>query len=171
MSSGAKSLRSLLLAFVSPSLESPSPQLHDEVRKSTGRHNRKRCRRSGAEIYETWLASRALTHEKGEYLAPGAHRPLSRSSLKLACEITRLCAFDLLNLLWALHPWRTVLMVSLEFIRGVFPVFRGYSQALLINEVCFHDFHPGRTCLTDSYVSCNHWFRTKILPGLGLLNL
>ncbi|KAI0921286.1 hypothetical protein AcW1_004692 [Taiwanofungus camphoratus] len=135
MSSGAKSLRSLLLAFVSPSLESPSPQLHDEVRKSTGRHNRKRCRRSGAEIYETWLASRALTHEKGEYLAPGAHRPLSRSSLKLACEITRLCAFDLLNLLWALHPWRTVLMVSLEFIRGVFPVFRGYSQALLINEL------------------------------------
>lgn len=38
-------------------------------------------------------------------------------------------------MLWSLHPWRIGLTLALEIIRGLSPAFKGYSQALLINEV------------------------------------
>lgn len=89
-------------------------------------------------IYALWAASRK-NGRTGEYIGPGAHRPFCARSLSLAFDIIRLCVADLLVLLWTLHPWRSLLLVILELIRGVFPAFRGYSQALLINEVrTFH---------------------------------
>lgn len=90
-------------------------------------------------IYALWAASRK-TGRAGENIGPGAHRPFCARSLSLAFDIIRLCVADLLVLLWTLHPWRSLLLVILELVRGVFPAFRGYSQALLINEVCLS--HP-----------------------------
>ncbi|KAG5653086.1 hypothetical protein H0H81_002385 [Sphagnurus paluster] len=37
--------------------------------------------------------------------------------------------------LWALNPVRTTLMMSLNVIRSLFPAFRGYSQAMIIDEL------------------------------------
>jgi len=71
----------------------------------------------------------------GEAVVPGAHRPFCARSLSLALEIARLCVADLLLVLWSLHPWRSLLLVILELVRGIFPAFRGYSQALIINEL------------------------------------
>lgn len=85
-------------------------------------------------IYALWAASR-ISGRTAEIIGPGAHRPFCAQSLGLAFEIIRLCVADLMLLLWTLHPWRSLLLVILELVRGVFPAFRGYSQALLINEV------------------------------------
>ncbi|EPT02731.1 hypothetical protein FOMPIDRAFT_128800 [Fomitopsis schrenkii] len=77
----------------------------------------------------------ALRNLCTESARPGAHRPFCARSLSLAFDVIRLCVADLLVLLWTLHPWRSLLLLILELVRGVFPAFRGYSQALLINEL------------------------------------
>jgi len=126
-------VRILLSDFFFPTAHNP-PDHHAHLKFSHESEQTFGPRCSNNELFETWLASRSSSG-RGEYLGPGAHRPLGKSSLNLAYKIMRLCAIDLFSLLWALHPWRTLLMVSLEFIRGIFPAFRGYSQALLINEL------------------------------------
>ncbi|KAJ7179429.1 P-loop containing nucleoside triphosphate hydrolase protein [Mycena filopes] len=83
--------------------------------------------------YDTWLASRLLPG--GEQLVPGAHRPLSLPNLNLAFIIVRTCAFDFFSHLLSLHPVRTMLMMSLNIIQSSFPAFRGYTQALIIDEL------------------------------------
>ncbi|KZT71596.1 P-loop containing nucleoside triphosphate hydrolase protein [Daedalea quercina L-15889] len=85
-------------------------------------------------IYALWAASRKSSRA-GEAIGPGAHRPFSVRTLSFAFDLIRLCVADLLLVLWSLHPWRSVLLIILELVRGVFPAFRGYSQALLINEL------------------------------------
>jgi hypothetical protein len=87
-------------------------------------------------VYDAWLISRAMSGLKGLYLVPGAQRPFNRTNAILAGIIIKDCAFDLLRLLWELHPIRTTVMFSLNLIRSLFPAFRGYSQALIIDEVC-----------------------------------
>jgi hypothetical protein len=42
---------------------------------------------------------------------------------------------NLLKDLWLLNPVRTTLMMVANVVRGLFPAFRGYSQAMIINEV------------------------------------
>ncbi|OBZ76416.1 Lipid A export ATP-binding/permease protein MsbA [Grifola frondosa] len=69
--------------------------------------------------------SRKSTCEPGDTLA----------NVTLAYKISNLCASDLFSLLWKTHPLRTVLMVVVDIVRGIFPAFRGYSQALIINEL------------------------------------
>ncbi|PCH41253.1 nucleoside triphosphate hydrolase protein [Wolfiporia cocos MD-104 SS10] len=86
-------------------------------------------------IHQYWLQSRLLPSGRKGHLAPGAHRPLNLSTLQLAYKILSLSAVDLLKSIWDLHPWRFLLMVSIEFLRGIMPAYRGYSQALLINEL------------------------------------
>ncbi|KAJ6567181.1 P-loop containing nucleoside triphosphate hydrolase protein [Mycena vulgaris] len=83
--------------------------------------------------YDVWLASRLLP--RGETLVPGAHRSLSLSNVKLAYIIIRTCAVDFFAHIFSLHPVRTTLMMSLNVVRSIFPAFRGYSQALIIDEL------------------------------------
>lgn len=66
---------------------------------------------------------------------PGAQRPINETNIKLAFTIARACLLDLLSALWALHPVRTSLMMVLHIVRGFFPAFRGYSQAMIVDEV------------------------------------
>jgi len=66
---------------------------------------------------------------------PGAHRPINEENIRLAVTITRGCVFDLFILLWSLHPVRTTLMMVINVVRGMFPAFRGYSQAMIVDEV------------------------------------
>ncbi|GJE84393.1 ABC transporter ATP-binding protein [Phanerochaete sordida] len=86
-------------------------------------------------LYDAWLASRAVPANKGGLLTPGAQRPLSRENVALAARIARRSSLGVLSLLWQLYPGRILALVSLDLLRGAFPVVRGYSQALIINEV------------------------------------
>lgn len=66
---------------------------------------------------------------------PGAQRPVNETNIKHALTIARACIPDLMYTLWALHPVRTTLMMILQIVRGFFPAFRGYSQAMIVDEV------------------------------------
>ena len=90
---------------------------------------------SNGSLYGAWLASRAVPTNKGVLLTPGAQRPLSRENIALAASIARRSCLDIFTILWQLYPWRVVAMVAMDVFKGVFPAFRGYSQALIINEV------------------------------------
>jgi len=86
-------------------------------------------------IQKAWLASRVIPRRRGSYLMPGAHRPINEANIRLAITIARGCAFDLFRVLWGLHPVRTTLMMIVNVVRGLFPAFRGYSQAMIVDEV------------------------------------
>lgn len=66
---------------------------------------------------------------------PGAQRPINEQNFRLALTIVRACVFDLVKALWGLHPVRTSLMMVLHIIRAIFPAFRGYSQAMIVDEL------------------------------------
>lgn len=86
-------------------------------------------------LYDAWLASRAVPAAKGVLLTPGAQRPLSRDNIALAARIASRSSLGVLALLWQLYPCRILVLVALDLCRGAFPVFRGYSHAMIINEV------------------------------------
>ena len=86
-------------------------------------------------VYDAWLASRVIPRRRGALLVAGAQRPLTHANTKLAYTITKECAYELLVQLWGLHPFRTTVMMCLNILRGLFPAFRGYSQAMIIDEV------------------------------------
>lgn len=86
-------------------------------------------------VYDAWLASREIPGESGLYLVPGAPRSLTMKNAHLAFYVTQTCTLDLLKILWGLNPLRTTLMMSLNIIRSLFPAFRGYSQALIVDEL------------------------------------
>jgi hypothetical protein len=86
-------------------------------------------------VYDAWLASRVIPRRRGTFLVAGGQRPLTHANTKLACAIMRTCSYDLLVHLWGLHPIRTTVMMGLNILRGLFPAFRGYSQAMIIDEV------------------------------------
>lgn len=92
-------------------------------------------------IHDVWLASRKFEH-KAEigYLAPGAHRQFNLRNIYLAYEMLRVHTFEMFRTIWV--P-RTSLVFLFNLCRGVFPAFRGYSQALIIDEV--------RLLITRSY--------------------
>ncbi len=106
-------------------------------------------------LYDAWLASRIISQNKGDYLSPGAHRSISAYNLRLALAISKRCAFDFFALLWNLHPFRIIVMISFDLLRGVFPAFRGYSQALIIDEVRYFSAFPrSRILKYSSLRSC-----------------
>lgn len=124
-------LRSRLLEMLAPAEKQPSRRssnAHPEAAPSN-------VENSYGPLYQAWLASRAVPASKGVLLTPGAQRPLSRENITLAAFIARRSCYDVLALLWTLYPWRIVAMVSMDVFKGLFPAFRGYSQALIINEV------------------------------------
>ncbi|CAK5275788.1 unnamed protein product [Mycena citricolor] len=83
--------------------------------------------------YDAWLSSRMRDGE--EMLSPGVHRSFSIRNVKLAYTIVRTCALDLFLDILELHRMRTIVMMSLNIIRSIVPAFRGYSQALIIDEL------------------------------------
>ncbi|KAG0699862.1 P-loop containing nucleoside triphosphate hydrolase protein [Suillus ampliporus] len=86
-------------------------------------------------IQKAWLASRVIPRRRGSYLMPGAHRSINEANIRLAVTITRGCVFDLFRVLWSLHPVRTTFMMIINVVRGLFPAFRGYSQAMIVDEL------------------------------------
>lgn len=86
-------------------------------------------------LEQAWLASRVVPRHRGTYLMPGAQRPINEPNIKLALTIAQACFPDLLSTLWALHPVRTSVMMFLHIVRAFFPAFRGYSQAMIVDEV------------------------------------
>lgn len=102
------------------SSSSPSPAADPRPRRS---------------VYDAWLASRVPSHQNGGYITAGAQRPLTRANLRLVQRIAELCVPQMLQLFWSRHPYRAFIMVALSFVRGTFPVFKGYTHALIINEI------------------------------------
>ena len=86
------------------------------------------------DVYGDWLTSRRMASGT-ECLSPGAQRPLTPQNFALACNLLRSCTPEILACLWEMHPFRISLMVTLDLVRGVLPAFRGYSQALMVDEV------------------------------------
>ncbi|TFK73008.1 P-loop containing nucleoside triphosphate hydrolase protein [Pluteus cervinus] len=86
-------------------------------------------------VYDLWLASRELPAQRGSYFVPGTQRPLNLANARLAYTLTHRCTLDLFKVLWGLNPFRTTLMMTLQVVRSLFPAFRGYSQALIIDEL------------------------------------
>ena len=85
-------------------------------------------------VYHAWLASRVPTCQNGGYVSAGAQRPLTRANIRLAQRIAELCVPQILQIFWSRHPFRAFVMVAFSFVRGTFPVFKGYTHALIINE-------------------------------------
>jgi|ERR1700722_5298273 len=86
-------------------------------------------------VYDAWTASRAIPGVEGARLLPGSQRPFNLVNALSAYTILKTSAPDLIRILWNLHPARTTLMIFLNLLRSLFPVFKGYSQALVIDEV------------------------------------
>ena len=86
-------------------------------------------------VYHAWLASRVPSCQNGGYISAGAQRPLTRANIRLAQRIAELCIPQVLQIFWSRHPFRAFVMVAFSFVRGTFPVFKGYTHALIINEV------------------------------------
>lgn len=47
----------------------------------------------------------------------------------------RVSVFQIMRMFFSLHPYRIILLLFLNIIRGVLPTFRSYSQALILDEV------------------------------------
>ncbi|THH13893.1 hypothetical protein EW146_g6379 [Bondarzewia mesenterica] len=109
-------------------------------------------------IYEAWLASRANAPASVPRFSAGSNRPVTRENLKLAHRIAKLCTPELFRLFWNLHPYRTLFMISVSFVRGILPVFKGYSHALIINEI-------------QSLVTSGHFTWSHLLCLLGTESL
>ncbi|KAI0082599.1 P-loop containing nucleoside triphosphate hydrolase protein [Panus rudis PR-1116 ss-1] len=90
---------------------------------------------SSTYLFDAWLASRAIPDSPNAYMLPGTHRAVSTQNVKLALQILRECSYEFCMLLWSLHPLRISMMVLFDITRGILPAFRGYSQALLIDEI------------------------------------
>lgn len=86
-------------------------------------------------VYDAWLASREVPGQPGAHLVPGAPRPLTLDNARLALFVSKTGSFDFFKILFGLNPLRTTLMMSLNVIRSLFPAFRGYSQALIVDEL------------------------------------
>jgi hypothetical protein len=97
--------------------------------------------------YGAWLASREDIPHRKNRLAPGGQRPFNCANVRLAISITKLCAYDFCKTLITLHPGRTTLMLCLNVIRSLSPAYRGYWQAVALNEVCVSPSHNPRGIL------------------------
>ncbi len=68
-------------------------------------------------------------------LPPGSRRGLTPRNIAFASKMVSMTFYELLRLLSGLNPIRTAIMIFLTIIRGLLPAFRGYSQALILDEV------------------------------------
>lgn len=86
-------------------------------------------------LFDLWRKSRSTISREGRSYSLGAQRPLNRETFSLATKLAQLCAPQMSAIFWSLHPWRALLTVVFGFLRGLLPVFKGYSHALIIDEV------------------------------------
>ncbi len=114
--------------------DSDSDLDHDPEQESHPQPPQPSPERQKGEVYRAWLASRVPSQRNGGYSTAGAQRPLTRANLRLAQRIAELCVPQILQIFWSRHPIRAFIMVAFSFIRGTFPVFKGYTHALIINE-------------------------------------
>lgn len=91
-------------------------------------------------LFDAWNASRptADVHE-GEknqrvHLQPGSHRKCTLENITLAFRILQATFFDMISLLWNLNPIRTTVLILFTILRGLFPAYRGLSQASILDE-------------------------------------
>lgn len=125
-------------------------------------------------VYHAWLASRVPSCQNAGYISAGAQRPLTRANIRLAQRIAELCVPQVLQIFWSHHPFRAFVMVAFSFVRGTFPVFKGYTHALIINEASQLTIssHP---VLTDppllmqiqSLLSSGHYTWSHLIRLLG----
>ncbi|RDX55712.1 P-loop containing nucleoside triphosphate hydrolase protein [Lentinus brumalis] len=107
---------------------------HDAPLKQTPLRERLKETAVSPDLYADWLTSRK-TGTGTECLSPGAQRPLTPKNIALAYNLVRSCMPEISSCLWAMHPYRISLMVSMDLVRGVLPAFRCYSQALMVDEL------------------------------------
>ena len=102
-------------------------------------------------LFDLWLASRMpQTGEVTESedsdgksevrrtrvpMVPGSRRPLTVKNVGMAYRIVQSSSVDLFRLMWRLDKSRTTCFVLLTLVRGLLPAFRGWSQALILDEV------------------------------------
>jgi ABC-type multidrug transport system fused ATPase/permease subunit len=86
-------------------------------------------------VFNAWKASRRTAGRDASLITPGTQRPLSLANARLALFICQECAMDFIGAIWALNPVRTTAMLLVNIIRSLFPAFRGYSQALIVDEL------------------------------------
>lgn len=89
-------------------------------------------------LFDIWSASRPKQSgpERNQFsMPPGSPRRLTPRNIAFASRIVCATFYDLLRLLSGLNPVRTAIMIFLTIIRGLLPAFRGYSQALILDEV------------------------------------
>ncbi|CCO27006.1 ABC transporter related [Rhizoctonia solani AG-1 IB] len=84
-------------------------------------------------VYQAWLASRQT--RDGQMLAPGQQRRMTPTNIIIAMRILSVCLIDLLELLWGVHPMRTIALILHNFVRGVLPAARLHSQARIIDAI------------------------------------
>lgn len=84
-------------------------------------------------IYQAWLASRHMGD--GQTLTPGQQRRMTPTNILIALRILSVCLIDLLELLWGVHPMRTIALILHNFVRGVLPAARLHSQARIIDAI------------------------------------
>ncbi|KAI0776036.1 P-loop containing nucleoside triphosphate hydrolase protein [Trametes elegans] len=108
------------------------------------------------DVHSMWLASRRDHRNVQTLLPPGAQRPLTVQNAKLAFAVSKHCALDIPRRLWHIHPYRISFMVGSDLVRGAFPALRGFSHALIIDEVQksilsgnFAVFHIARYALME----------------------
>lgn len=86
-------------------------------------------------VFNAWKASRRTVGQNGLPVTPGGQRALTLANARLALLICQECAVDFIGAIWALNPVRTATMLLVNIIRSLFPAFRGYSQALIVDEL------------------------------------
>ena len=93
-------------------------------------------------VYDAWLASRTYVTQVGsdgkifrQPRPPGSTRQFNLTNVYLALQIIQSTFVQMVRLLWGLNPIRTFILVALTVIRGLLPAFRGYSHALILDEV------------------------------------
>jgi hypothetical protein len=122
-------------------------------------------------VYHAWLASRVPSCQNRGYISAGAQRPLTRANLRLAQRIAELCVPQVLHIFWSRHPFRAFVMVAFSFVRGTFPVFKGYTHALIINEASrlVKSSHPVLTSFIQiqSLLSSGHYTWSHLIRLLG----
>lgn len=134
-----KSSKACLVQFDSDPVPEQEPELEPELElkpnpEPDGHSASPSPEPESRSVYHAWLASRVPSLQNGGYITAGAQRPVTRANLRLARRIAELCAPQLLHIFWSRHPIRAFVMVALSFVRGTFPVFKGYTHALIINE-------------------------------------
>ncbi|KAF9045969.1 P-loop containing nucleoside triphosphate hydrolase protein [Hymenopellis radicata] len=89
-------------------------------------------------VYDIWSASRIVPNKNGgpgTTLVAGAQRPINIRNIQLASVILKRCTPELARCIFQSHPARTTCMLAFNIVRSLFPAFRGYSQAMIIDEI------------------------------------